>query len=335
MSKNNESELISYLKGFSIMMILLYHLIYNFLNVPQIIKLASCFGGAGVHAFFICSGFGLYLSYLKNGLSMKRSYISKRIKRVYIPYIFVIFISFLVPFMFEGENRIMALLSHIFLFKMFMPEYEDSFGIQMWYISTIIQFYFIYPILLKIVNKIELKKVFVFSIFISFIYAIFISFSELYVERIWSSFFIQYLWEFVLGMLIAEKFHKNNKIIERNINVIWYIIIFIITFTIFALMSFNGGILKNFNDVFSAISFITLCIILYKIKFIKKGIKYLGKISYELYLVHYLIYMCVFKFISMPQYINSIIAIILSIIISIFYNYILKGCSTLVNRKAY
>lgn len=334
MSKNNESELISYLKGFSIMMILLYHLIYNFLNVPQIIKLASCFGGAGVHAFFICSGFGLYLSYLKNGLSMK-SYISKRIKRVYIPYIFVIFISFLVPFMFEGENRIMALLSHIFLFKMFMPEYEDSFGIQMWYISTIIQFYFIYPILLKIVNKIELKKVFVFSIFISFIYAIFISFSELYVERIWSSFFIQYLWEFVLGMLIAEKFHKNNKIIERNINVIWYIIIFIITFTIFALMSFNGGILKNFNDVFSAISFITLCIILYKIKFIKKGIKYLGKISYELYLVHYLIYMCVFKFISMPQYINSIIAIILSIIISIFYNYILKGCSTLVNRKAY
>lgn len=319
----SKSDLISYLKGISIIAIILYHLVYNFLDVPNIIKLGSSFGGAGVHIFFLCSGFGLYLSYLKKGFDYK-TYICKRIKRVYLPYVFIIFISFLVPFMFEGPNKIVALLSHIFLFKMFIPEYEESFGIQMWYISTIIQFYFIYPILLKIINKIELKKVFLLSVVISFLWAIFISFSGLYTERIWSSFFLQYLWEFVLGMVIAKYFYKNNKIIGSDINIIYYFIIFIISFCIFALMSVKGGIIKNFNDPFSALSLISLCLILYRINFLKKIINYFGEISYELYLVHYMVYMCVFELIKMPLYLNAIIAIVLSIIISIIYNYTIK-----------
>ena len=332
--EKSESELISYLKGISIISIILYHLIYNFLDAPNIIKLTSSFGGAGVHIFFICSGFGLYLSYLKKGFNIK-TYICKRVKRVYLPYVVIIFLSFLVPFMIVGQNKIVALLSHIFLFKMFMPLYEESFGIQMWYISTIIQFYFIYPILLKIVNKIELKNVFIFSILISFLWAFFISFSGLYNERIWSSFFLQYLWEFVLGMLVAKKFYKNNKIIGCDINIIYYFIVFVISFSIFALLSFKGGILKNFNDPFSALSFICLCLILYRMNFFKNIINYFGKISYELYLVHYLVYMCVFKLIKMPLYVNAIIAIILSIIISIAYNHIIKYLANICENQKY
>lgn len=49
----SKNELISYLKGVSIVAIILYHLIYNFLNVPSFIKMGSSFGGAGVHIFFI------------------------------------------------------------------------------------------------------------------------------------------------------------------------------------------------------------------------------------------------------------------------------------------
>lgn len=332
MEKNKtESDMVSYLKGISIIAIIFYHLSYNFLELPNIIKYASSFGGAGVHIFFICSGFGLYLSYLNKGFEIK-TYIFKRIKRVYLPYILIIFISFLVPFMYENQHKIIALLSHIFLFKMFVPEYEESFGIQMWYVSTAIQFYFIYPILLKIVNKIKLKNMFIISVLISFSWSLFISYSGLYIERIWSSFFLQYLWEFVLGMLIAEKFHKNNKIIGYDINIILYFITFIISFGIFALMSFKGGVLKNFNDVFATLSFISLCCILYRMNFLKKCINYLGKISYELYLVHYLVYMCVFKLIRMPLYVNAIIAIILSIIISILYNYIIKKCLTYISN---
>lgn len=331
-NKLSQISFLNYLKGVSITAIIFYHLIYNFMQVPNIIKTASSFGGAGVHIFFFCSGFGLYWSYLKKGFEVK-TYIWKRIKRLYVPYICIILISFLIPFMFEGQNRSIALLSHIFLFKMFMPEYEESFGIQMWYISTIIQFYFIYPVLLKLVKKIRINNLLIFSILVSLLWAIFISFFGLDSERIWSSFFLQYLWEFVLGMFIAEKSYKNSKILKKDIKSIWYIIIFIISFSIFALMSIKGGILKNFNDVFSALSFASLCIILYKFKIFRNVFDYLGRISYELYLVHYLIYMCVFKLIKMSSYINAIIAIILSVIIAITYNYVINNLSDILEKK--
>lgn len=51
-------EIIDYLRGFSIFTIVLMHLIQSY-PIPQIIRTASSFGGAGVHVFILCSGFGL------------------------------------------------------------------------------------------------------------------------------------------------------------------------------------------------------------------------------------------------------------------------------------
>ncbi len=58
-------EIIDYFKGISILSIIMYHLIAFFLNTTPIIKKISAFGGAGVHVFFLLSGFGLTLSYYK------------------------------------------------------------------------------------------------------------------------------------------------------------------------------------------------------------------------------------------------------------------------------
>ena len=60
---------IDYLKGISIIAIVLFHIINTYSNLPNIVKLASNFGGAGVHIFIICSGFGLYYSYLNRPIS--------------------------------------------------------------------------------------------------------------------------------------------------------------------------------------------------------------------------------------------------------------------------
>lgn len=56
-------EIVNYLKGFSILTIVLMHLIQSY-DIPKIIRTASSFGGAGVHVFILCSGFGLFLSQL-------------------------------------------------------------------------------------------------------------------------------------------------------------------------------------------------------------------------------------------------------------------------------
>lgn len=68
----------------------------------------------------------------------------------------------MIPWYFaELESRMGALFSHIFLYKMFVSDYEMSFGGQLWFISTIIQFYIVfYRYAIYIKNKMEFKNVF-------------------------------------------------------------------------------------------------------------------------------------------------------------------------------
>lgn len=128
--KSNRVVAIDYLKGFSIFTIVLMHLLNIMSAIPSKIQTLASIGGAGVHVFFLCSGIGLYLSYLKK----KKNYyefLKKKFIKIYIPYIIIVFISFLLPWMYTGSERFVALLSHIFLFKMFVSRFEVSFGMQL------------------------------------------------------------------------------------------------------------------------------------------------------------------------------------------------------------
>ena len=54
--------------------------------------------------------------------------------------------------LFNGQEVLMPLLGNLFLFKMFVPELESSMGGQMWFISTIIQFYLAWPLIIKLTS---------------------------------------------------------------------------------------------------------------------------------------------------------------------------------------
>lgn len=110
-------DVINWLKGFSILTIVLMHLM-QFMNLPSMISKAASLGGTGVHVFFFCSGFGLYLSQYRNPLHYS-AFIKKRFWKVYIPYVFIVCLIAMIPFSFVGDisERWIALLSHIFLFK--------------------------------------------------------------------------------------------------------------------------------------------------------------------------------------------------------------------------
>lgn len=89
-------------------------------------------------------------------------------------------VSALIPFYNTSSDKLLQILSHIFLFKMFFNDLENSFGGQMWFVSTIIQFYLIWPFLLKLFNK-----------SIGVIYALLIS-------MLWATIYCQ---QILLGML--------------------------------------------------------------------------------------------------------------------------------------
>lgn len=93
-------EVIDYLRGFSILTIVLMHLIQSY-SIPQIIRTASSFGGAGVHVFILCSGFGLYLSHLNKPLSYS-NFLKRRFIKVYVPYILIILLSASIPFYYSS-----------------------------------------------------------------------------------------------------------------------------------------------------------------------------------------------------------------------------------------
>lgn len=142
-------DVVNFLRGYSIFTIVLMHLMQSYPLLSWAMK-ATSFGGAGVHVFILCSGFGLYLSYLNRPLGY-RDFLRKRFGRIYWP-MAVVCLATAVWMFFQGKEVLIPLLGNLFLFKMFVPELESSMGGQMWFISTIIQFYIAWPLIVKLIN---------------------------------------------------------------------------------------------------------------------------------------------------------------------------------------
>lgn len=146
---NKRLPVIDFLRGYSIFTIVLMHLVQSYTLPSWMMKVAS-FGGAGVHVFILCSGFGLYLSYLNKPLSY-RDFLWKRFGRIYWPMAIVCIVTAL-WMLYQGKEVLIPLLGNLLLFKMFVPSLESSMGYQMWFISTIIQFYLVWPLFVKLIN---------------------------------------------------------------------------------------------------------------------------------------------------------------------------------------
>lgn len=283
------SDLMSALRGFSITAIMLYHLICSTQNIPNIILTAAKFGGAGVHFFFFASGFGLALSHIKKPLPIAKFWV-KRFLRVYIPYFLVVVLCFFLPFTYEGADKLKALLSHVLLFKMFSPQYIESFSVPFWYLSTLFQFYLMFPLLIRWKERLESRRFFVFCCVISLLWATLTAVLGINQNRVWGSFFLQYLWEFSLGICLAERFYKDPENWMPKFRILNLVVVFAVSFVIYVVMSLAGGIWTSFNDVFSMVSFCVICLFLYQIKCLRLFAHYMDSISFELYLLHALIF---------------------------------------------
>lgn len=325
-------DLIDFLKGFSIFTIVLMHLVQNYLiSVPSFIFKASALGGAGVHIFILCSGVGLYMSYRRHQLTFIQ-FIIKRFIKIYIPYIIVVIFSSLIPFMYEGKDRLVALLSHVFLFKMFVPIYESSFGGQFWYVSTLFQLYLVFIPLCKLKEKLSNREKFFFIFLIVSIGWWGISYlTGISEERIWGSFFLQYIWEFALGMCIADYLADGNDIVIDKL------VLYISTcigLIIFSAMSESADFLKTFNDIFAVIGYggVTVSIYSVGIVWVDKLGRWISKISYEWYLIHILIFNIVFYIVpvegGMISVVTGMIAVVVSIAVAYLYH---KGIVTMRN----
>lgn len=314
MSRKNISFL-SFGKGVAIVSIILYHiLIPIFLNKP-FMKIISL-GGTGAHIFIFLSGFGLCLS---TYIDFK-SFYKRRFLKVLLPYYFVITCICLINIklhIYNESNQLYSYLSHILQYRMFLNKYEWSFGTHFWFISTIIQFYLIYPLLRFMLNK-NPKFSLVISFVISILYWVFIYRIGVYDERIWNSSALQFLWEFMLGMYLANLF-KNNGYEFWNEKLSILFLLFVVCFGI-NLASFfsSANFIKVFNDVPMALMYGVFCILLYRfsnryMRILTKVFVFIGTLSYWIYLTHIFYRDLILKYYPVGKYSYFHVCVVLTL----------------------
>jgi peptidoglycan/LPS O-acetylase OafA/YrhL len=310
-------EYIDFAKGYAIFTIILYHLFQKVPLAPLFQK-AIIFGGTGVHLFFLLSGFGLGLS--KSNFSVLEFY-RRRVSKIWVPYFMVLSLSFLVSsFLFLFNDSWAAWLAGVGLYQMFCTQYIDSFGGHFWFISAIIQFYIFFPLLMKVKEKIGNNWAFFgLALLVSVIWWEVVFTLQKGNLRIWNSFFLQFLWEFVLGICLADIYTLQKNANSSKLSKLpikgdfwtykWWIYLPIGLF-------FTGGMIlmilkmgeigKIFNDVPALIGYTALSIFLYHVgdKFfapLKQFFLWISTFSFSLYLVHQLVLVLYLRFFKMAD----------------------------------
>lgn len=274
----------TYLRGIAILLIIIAHFAGGWTRY-----FTPC-GGIGVAIFLFLSGYGINQSYKNNGLSY---YFSKKIIRVVIPY----FIIETIVFLFNED--------------FYLQEYViDILGIKtrLWYIGFLYKQYIIYYILTKWFYKSRTSLFFIIS-FIILIY-----FPNIEAEQSFS---------FFTGFLVSQ----NNSFANKNINskkiIVFAILLLLIGLTFLMIKQLPQIRIYIDSYIYNIIQcFIKLPIGLFiicfftQLEYLRKNliINYLGKISYEVYLIH--IYL--FAYINHCIY-RGFIIIGLSIILAHIY----------------
>ena len=279
---------ISFLRGVAITTIVLMHLIQVYWNrgdIPMWLRFGSSLGGTGGHVFIFCSGFGLYLSYLHRPISFGQ-FIRKRFLKIYIPYLIFVLIHFMLPHWGVPESvRVKQLLSQIFLYKMFYEKYICAFGLQLWFISTILELYLLFIPLCRLREKTSARTFIGIGLAVSAVWWTAMYLTGLDVKRIWGSFCLQYLWEFVLGMAAAELLYRRDHV---HIPILTLLLTAVFGLGLQAVMTMQGGIIAAFNDIPALLGYSAAVLLLYRFgRYVLRPVfLWVDTISYEWFPVH-------------------------------------------------
>ena len=211
---NRKVPYMQWVRGMSCLGVVLFHLVWGYMSAQGLLREILWTFCYCTRVFFFCSGFGLYYSYLRNPVPYP-AFLRKRFLNIYLPYMGVVLICFFVPYTYQYDDRIAALLSHIFLYKMFLPYKIQSFG-PFWFMSAIFEYYLLFYVLIGFKNRVGNNRRFlVFWIIVSLIAtAVGSAFPFIYgrFHSVYDALPFMHCCFFVLGMLAAEKLYNTGRV---------------------------------------------------------------------------------------------------------------------------
>ena len=300
------------LKGFLSLGIVFHHLTHWVTTGEEF----SNFGYMGtyvVSVFFFLSGYGLYIQnerkedYLDN-------FLSKRLSRMLIPFIFISSIYLIYR---NINGQALTITFFVDLFKKGSTVIYNG-----WFVNIIILMYVFFYISFKMFSNRTI------SILINTI--LIVVYIVLAIRLEYGFWWYNSSLPFVLGLLWA----KNKNSIDEILNKYYFIILVCITGLLFIshqysfvlkklhiVDSVSYGFAANIDNIIFTIFFILM---VRKIDFSNKYLLFLGKISFELYMIHGLV-MSIFGKCFVTSRLNDVVFTILVAVTSITLAWIINS----------
>lgn len=333
------------LRAIAVISVIIYHLNENWLSG----------GFLGVDIFFVISGFlitGIIITEIQqNSFSLKQFY-TRRIKRIYPAFITVMaLVSFIasVIFIYNDFNKLrktielaIAFLSNFYLGLTqgyFDLSANENPVLHIWSLAVEEQYYLIFPLILILAYKKfrEIKVLFIITLILFFILLATSFIPANFYKEVLHQPNIYYLSnlrfpELLVGSLLAIYHNLSNKVqLSKQVNNILAILSTLLLFSCLFLMNndiaFIPGVTLILPCIFTALiihttsqnNIVKLCLS-------NKAIVFIGKISYSLYLYHW-IFIAFAYYITGEKQINNqsiAIVIVLTIIFSVLSYYLIE-----------
>ena len=346
----NENRIFGYdiIRAVAILLVMIGHVLEYIYSGEYSFFLSFLSGFFGVELFFVLSGvlIGKLLIDVFNSDHIQqklKNFLLRRWMRT-LPLYFVMLLVYWFAnyYLYSDNNQDVALWKYVFFIQNFYKVQPTFFGIS-WSLSVEEWFYVLFPLVLFLIKKINAsistKKLFIIGIFTFLIYFLFMRFLAFptsnftFYEGVRKVAFFR-LDAIVFGILMAFGFEYFKEIISSKKYQLLAIGILILIFNQYFIFKNNYSNLYYFNTIYYSVLGLGIALIFPFFKEIKSGksfllkpITFISKISYSLYLVHWLVY----KFLDLNYFntisgnIKFVLFFILSFVAAIFtYQFIEK-----------
>jgi len=282
---------IDIIRGYAIIMVLIVHyaIDFNTLYSSYVYKL-SLLGQYGVMLFFMVSAYTLTQSLEYRNIryenNILKKYFIRRFFRIAPLYYLILLFSY---FFLKGigvnqltiidTSQINMLIHFVFLDQLYVNFINNIIGVE-WTISVEFLFYFILP-LIVFKNQKFLIKVFLVSLMLSMVVMIFRKFY--YIDGWWLHYtLLEWIYVFA-GGVILYKYEIPNNILSK---VHWVLYLVLLNFLI---MSFIRLPFQHYYMFFNLVLLYMYIKHSNTENLFNDTIAYIGRISFSLYLIHYIV----------------------------------------------
>ena len=318
---------------------------YKTLDIIRVLSCVAVFlyhlnilkgGYLAVCIFFVLSGYlACNSAFNKEKFSLKNYYLN-RLKHIYLPLLFVVFLSILVITLIPSINwltlkpeTISVLGGYNNYWQInantdYFARFVSSPFMHFWYIAILLQFEIIFPFIFILLKKLGNKHKsipIIILILLSLISTGFFYYSSVNDPNIMNVYYnsLTRVFSIIFGMSLGFILHYYKACIPIKNKVINKITFCIYLLLLIILCIFIDSKSNLFNYSMILTTLITCRLIDYSTLFTEgnyKIIKYLANISYEVYLFQYPV-IFIFQYITLKNYISIPLIIITTIIISI------------------